>query len=146
MSLPRVFVDTGAWFAVQIEDDEHHAQAAETFRRLLEGPCNLVTTNHVVGETYTLLRTVRGYPQAVRFLDLLEAATRVQRVFVSEDLEKRAIALLHRYHDHDFSFVDAASFAVMRAQRIRHAFAFDSHFATAGFLRIPLDLPLKQLQ
>jgi hypothetical protein len=25
----------------------------------------------------------------------------------------------------------------MRQQRIQHAFAFDSHFRTAGFLRIP---------
>jgi hypothetical protein len=28
----------------------------------------------------------------------------------------------------------------MRQQRIRHAFAFDAHFATAGFLRIPMDV------
>jgi len=66
-------------------------------------------------------------------------------VFVEEDVERRAFALLERYRDHDFSFVDATSLAVMRAQRVRHAFAFGSHFATAGFLRVPLDLGLEQL-
>ena len=30
----------------------------------------------------------------------------------------------------------------MRQQRIRYAFAFDSHFATAGFIRIPIDFQL----
>ena len=44
--------------------------------------------------------------------------------------------------DHPFSFVDATSFALMHQQRIGHAFAFDVHFATAGFLRIPLDVQL----
>jgi predicted nucleic acid-binding protein len=33
----------------------------------------------------------------------------------------------------------------MRAERIRHAFAFDQHFAAAGFTRIPLDVPGRQL-
>ena len=47
--------------------------------------------------------------------------------------------------DQEFSFVDATSFAVMRGERIRHAFAFDQHFATAGFTRIPVDLPVRQL-
>jgi len=145
MRTPRIFVDTGAWFAAQIADDEHHGEAADTLRGLLELPTVLVTTNHVVGETYTLLRVTRGYDAANRFLGSLERTARVERVFVEEDLERRAFALLERYRDHDFSFVDATSFAVMRAQRIRHAFAFDSHFATAGFLRVPLDLGVQQL-
>ena len=46
------------------------------------------------------------------------------------------------YSDHPFSFVDGTSFALMRQQRIRFAFAFDTHFATAGFVRIPMDFTL----
>lgn len=30
----------------------------------------------------------------------------------------------------------------MRQQRIQHAFAFDVHFRTAGFSRIPMDVRL----
>jgi len=141
----RVFVDTGGWFAVQVQDDENHADAVEAFKPLLLGPCTLVTTNHVIGETYTLLRVVRGYRQAARFLDVIEHTGRLERVFVTAELEGRALALLHRYSDHDFSFVDATSFAVMKAQRLQHAFAFDAHFSTAGFVRIPRDLPVDQL-
>jgi predicted nucleic acid-binding protein len=47
------------------------------------------------------------------------------------------VALLHRYAEHPFSFVDGTSFAVMRHERIQHAFAFDTHFAIAGFVRVP---------
>jgi len=38
--------------------------------------------------------------------------------------------------------MDGTSFALMRQQRMQHAFAFDTHFVTAGFLRIPQDFNL----
>lgn len=34
----------------------------------------------------------------------------------------------------------------MRAERIRYAFAFDAHFATAGFLRVPSDVSVEQIK
>jgi predicted nucleic acid-binding protein len=145
MRARRVFVDSGAWYAIQVADDEWHAEAAETLHDLLAGPHSLVTTNHVVGETYTLLRITCGHAVAIRFLDRLEETRRLETIFVPEEWEKRAYTILRQYADQDFSFVDATSFAVMRAARIRHAFAFDQHFATAGFARIPHDLPVMQL-
>jgi predicted nucleic acid-binding protein len=145
MTPRRVFVDTGAWFAAQVAGDSHHEEAARALRGLLAAPTVLVTTNHVVGETYTLLRVTRGHEACRRFLESLEQTRRLERVFVNQDLERRAFAILDRYRDHAFSFVDATSFALMRAERIRHAFAFDSHFAAAGFLRVPADLEIGQL-
>jgi uncharacterized protein len=93
-----------------------------------------------------LLRVTRGYDACRRFLDSLDASARLERLFVGEDLERRAFGILDQYRDHDFSVVDATSFALMRAERIRHAFAFDSHFATAGFLRVPVDVGVEQLR
>jgi predicted nucleic acid-binding protein len=141
----RVFVDTGAWYALQVSDDEWHAGAVAALRELVASRHPLVTTNQVVGETYTLLRVTCGHAVAVTFLDRLEESRRVERVFVTTELESRAYRLLRQYADQDFSFVDATSFAVMRVERIRHAFAFDQHFAAAGFTRIPADLPVAQV-
>lgn len=53
--------------------------------------------------------------------------------------EREAWALLKRYSDQAFSFVDAVSFVVMKRKRLSRAFAFDAHFAAAGFERVPLD-------
>lgn len=142
MNLGRVFVDTGAWFAIQVIDDAHHAAASRALPLVLERCQSLVTSNLIVGETYTLLRLTKGYREARRFLDGLAHSGRLERPFVTEPLERHAYELLHRYADHPFSFVDATSFALMRQQRIQHAFAFDTHFRTAGFLRIPGDVRL----
>lgn len=142
MTLGRVFVDTGDWFALQVEDDEHHEAARTTFPLLLGACRSVVTSNLIIGETYTLLRMTKGYAEAKRFLGKLGQSPKLERLFVTEAVERQAYDLLHRYDEHPFSFVDATSFVLMRQQRIRHAFAFDHHFATAGFLRIPADLRL----
>ena len=142
MSPGGVFVDTGAWVALQVPGDAHHRTAAETLPELVQRCQALATSNHVVGETYTVLRRDRGYEAARRFLDGLLATAKLERHFISEALEQDAYQIVHRYTDHPFSFVDGTSFALMRQQRIRLAFAFDTHFATAGFVRIPLDFSL----
>lgn len=140
----RVFVDTGAWFAVQVTDDAYHKVARETFARILAVGQSLVASNLVIGETYTLLRVSKGYREAKRFLDMLAQSRRIERLFITEQVERQAYEILERFADHPFSFVDATSFALMRQQRIRHAFAFDIHFATAGLLRVPADVRLTE--
>ncbi|MBI3330246.1 MAG: DNA-binding protein, partial [Nitrospinae bacterium] len=52
-----LFVDTGAWYALQVTDDQFHQAAAAAFPKILAQYDTLITSNHVVGETYTLLRT-----------------------------------------------------------------------------------------
>lgn len=142
MRLERVFVDTGAWFALQVADDAEHEAARNNLPVLVDRCHSLVTSNAVVGETYTLLRVTRGYREAKRFLDKIAHSRKLERLFVTEALERQAYELLERFSEHAFSFVDATSFALMRQQKIRHAFAFDAHFSTAGFLRIPADTPV----
>ena len=99
----------------------------------------LVTTNLVVAETYTLLRRTHDHAAAFRFLDGLSASPRVEKVLVDAAIDRAAYDVLRRFDDQEFSFVDGVSFAVMRRRRVRLAFAFDVHFATAGFVRVPLD-------
>ncbi len=142
MTLGRVFVDTGGWVALQDASDRHHRSAAAAFPAILSACKSLVTSNQVIGETYTYLRTIRGYAEARRFLDGVAATAKLERLFVTEGIERGAYQILHRYAQHPFSFVDATSFALMRQERLRYAFAFDAHFATAGFVRIPVDLRL----
>ena len=137
-----MFVDTGAWFAVQAVDDEHHVEARKALGVILQASRGLVTSNLVIGETYTLLRLTRGYREAKQFLDTLAQSQKLERLFLTEPIERDAYEILGQYADHRFSYVDATSFAFMRRRRVTHTFAFDAHFKTAGFLRIPGDAPV----
>src|SRR4051812_36816032 len=141
MMLGRVFVDTGAWFALQVQDDEHY-EARRLFPVLLATCRSLVTSNLIIGETYTLLRVTKGHTAAQRFLEKIKQSPKLERLFVVESIKQLAYQLLQRYADQLFSFIGGTSFILMRQQRIRYAFAFDRHFVTVGFLRIPGELQL----
>jgi uncharacterized protein len=102
--------------------------------RALAANQRLVTSNHVIGETYTLLRMRLGHPAATEFLARTRASERTTRVFISQTWEDEAEGILGQFSDQDFSFVDATSFVAMRKLELRTAFAFDHHFLVAGFL------------
>ena len=57
-------------------------------------------------------------------------------VTLSQEHEARAWRLLEERSDKDYSFVDAASFVVMRALGVEKAFSFDLHFEQEGFQRV----------
>lgn len=126
-----IFVDTSFWIALRNRRDGHHEEAV----RLLgsEWADSLLTSNHVRGETWTFLRRRMGHERAVGFLDFLDRSPRVRIVAVSDELEAEAWRWLRRHDERAYSFVDATSFALMRAMKVRDALAFDGDFAAAGF-------------
>lgn len=100
------------------------------------GVGRVLTTNHVVGETWSLLRRRSGHLAAIGFLDRLAALPDVEVLHVDENLEHEAWRWLRARPEREYSFVDATSFAVMRRRRIREALAFDGDFNAAGFVEV----------
>jgi predicted nucleic acid-binding protein len=135
----QVLVDTGAFYALQVRGDRWHAHATRALKLAVARRTRLLTTNHVIGECYTLLMKTHGNAAAWRFFDTLGRSGRLEILHVDAKLEAQAWKLLRQYSDQSFSFVDATSFAVMRSRRLKFAFAFDVHFSTAGFTRVPLE-------
>ncbi len=126
-----IFVDTSFWVAVNLQRDPRHDDAVRLLRA--HASERLVTSNHVLGETWTFLRRRAGHAQATRFLDGALGSPRVSVVRVPRRLEEVALAWLRRHDERSYSFVDATSFAVMRSMKIREALAFDGDFSAAGF-------------
>jgi predicted nucleic acid-binding protein len=129
-----IFADTSFWAALTGKEDKWHGEAVKLLKELWTEP--LVTSNHVRGETWTLLRRRRGHRSAVAFLDRVDRTARLSVEFVSEDLEAQALRWLRRHDEREYSFVDATSFALMRSLRIRDALAFDGDFTAAGFVEL----------
>jgi predicted nucleic acid-binding protein len=127
------FADTSFWFALAERRDRHHDDA----RALVQaGVGRVCVSNHVVGETWTLLRRRAGHVAAVGFIDRLAQLPDVEVVHVDAATEADAWRWLRRHDEREYSFVDATSFAVMRRRRIREALAFDGDFNAAGFVEV----------
>jgi uncharacterized protein len=123
-----LFVDTSIWFAAADTSDRSNARAKD----ILQTGEALVTTDHVLIETWTLLHHRIQANAAERFWEGLRSGAAIIEPVGLADLEAAwQIGLLWR--DQDFSIVDRTSFAVMRRLGIDRAASLDDHFAIFRF-------------
>jgi len=123
-----LFVDTSVWYAAADSSDISNTRA----KAILASGEPLVTTDHVLAETWTLLRYRIHRHAAERFWEGLRSGTAAIEPVGTADLEA-AWQIGVSYRDHDFSLVDRTSFAVMRRLGIERAASFDDHFAVFRF-------------
>ena len=132
------FADTSWWVALVLPDDARH-QDAEAMLARVGAVQRVLTTNLVMGETWTFLRRKDTHRTAVGFVDrikALESAGKLTVHAVTGEQESKAWNWLRRHDERRYSFVDATGFEVMRARRLREALAFDNDFAAAGFIEL----------
>lgn len=128
-----IFVDTSAWFAHAIPDDEHHEEALGWVRqnRLL-----LVTTDYIIDETLTLLRARAQTLRATQLGELLFSGNLAQMHYLSQDDIQHAWQVFRQYTDKEWSFTDCTSRVVMEELGITDAFFFDQHFRQFGTVAV----------
>lgn len=127
-----VFVDTSFWAALGNATDDRHESAV----RLWAGKPSVVTTsNHVLGESWTLLNRRCGH-RVARTAAAIRHSAQVRVEHVTAELEEEAWQWLEKRDEREYSFVDATSFALMRKKKIAAAFAFDDDFTAAGFIEL----------
>jgi predicted nucleic acid-binding protein len=127
------FVDTSYWVALQAARDARHVEAATLWRGHSEP---LITSNQVLGETWTFLHRAGSHSLAIGFVDRVLALRALVIHHIDERLEAEAWNWLRRRDEREYSYVDATSFALMRRLRVREALAFDGDFAAAGFVEL----------
>ena len=130
----RLFVDTGAWYALIDRNDPDHKNAADFFWR---NKTPLITTNFIFDETVTLLRSRLGWAVAADFGKKLRDSGFVSLVVVKDIDEEKAWEIFLKFKDKDFSYTDCTSFALMQRLQIDTAFSFDSHFKIMKFQVLP---------
>lgn len=139
-----ILVDTSAFHALQNAGDvREHEIAKRIAEQLQANSAILVTTDYILDETYTLLRSVLGHKLAVAFGREIQRGG-IEIVQVDPSIQKAAWDIFERYADKDFSFTDCTSFVVMQRGRIEVAFTFDRHFQQYGLKTLPAKLPSKR--
>ncbi len=128
-----LFIDTGAFLAKEIAADQHHQRAADFWRGLQEQGQPLYSSQHVLDETATLLARRTSYAWAAEWGRDVLVATGIQWLTADEKGLLEAFAQMRKFADQAVSFTDCLSFVLMRKQKLRDVFGFDSHFTAAGF-------------
>jgi len=125
----KIFVDTSAWCAFIDKNDRDHPAAMNKVKVLDR---SLLTSNYVLDEILTLLKTRLGPSIAIPFGQKLWDQEVSALVRITEEDEARAWGIFRQYRDKGFSFTDCTSFALMERLDIDTVFAFDDHFVQYG--------------
>lgn len=103
-------------------------------KEILTGGDRLVTSDHVLVETWLLLAHRLGRDAAERHWAAVRAGAVALEPIVAADLEV-AFAIGEQFPDQDFSIVDRTSFALMQRLGVLRAATLDEHFAVFRFGR-----------
>ena len=136
-----VFIDTSGFFALLSTVDPAHTQAREQMARLAHARQKALTTDHVLDETFTLLK-VRGLAHRCPVFQQMINTSRSLRVSWTEPaMFIAATELFLARLDQGFSLTDCVSFTTMERAGLQEALTTDHHFQIAGF--VPLLLQRK---
>ncbi len=136
---PReIFADTSGLAPFLVPALAEHAQVVGIVRSHMKSGGSFVTTNYVLTELLALMgsRTRLSRPQILRAIESIHQSSRFEIVHITPELHQSAFALLQARPDKNWSWVDAASFAVMRGRGLTPALTTDHHFDQAGFERM----------
>jgi predicted nucleic acid-binding protein len=119
-----IFVDTSAFYAAADSGDRSHLRATE----VLSAADALITSDHVLIESWVLIRARGGRNAAERFWGAVRGGLATVESILPGDLDA-AWRTGEAFPDQDFSIVDRTSFALMERLGITAAASFDDHFS-----------------
>ncbi len=125
-----VFVDTSAFYALVDADDDKHARAVATWQALADENEPVLTHNLVLVESIALVQARMGIRA---LLDLVPFLNSADITWIGPTEHDAVLAALIASRRQPISFIDHASFHVMRRDGVRRAFAYDRHFTQEGF-------------
>ena len=117
------FVDTSVWFAAVARGDRNN----ELAKSILQSVPDHVTTDHVLIETWLLLKSHFGRVPAETFWERIRSSSVHIEPVTLVDLEA-AWNIGSSFPKQDFSLIDRTSFAVMERTGITKAATFDDDF------------------
>jgi len=133
MKSNRIFVDTSFFKGLVDQEDDFHSDSLNILTKLQSGSYELISSNYILDETYTLLRTHCELKDAVDFHDGLGSGLLNVSLFRIEIDDEILAWKLFNEPWSKLSFTDCTSFAVMKRLDLKEVATFDQHFTRAGF-------------
>jgi len=130
----KIFVDTGAWYALKNKNDPEHTTVFSFFEKLPVAGIFCYTSDYVIDESITLVKArLKNHLVATTLAEELFSEKAARLIYVAPRYLPRALEIYKKYNDQQFSFTDCTSFAIMESLNIDEALAFDRHFSFKAF-------------
>ncbi len=136
--MTELFADTSGWGNLVDASQPYHSLATAIYRAARQEGRKVITTNYVVAEPVALMISPLRIPRptVIAFVESLRASPYVEVVHADRLTDEQVWELFKSRPDKEWSWVDCASFVVMRQRGILEALTTDRHFEQAGFVRL----------
>ncbi len=129
------FIDSSAFYASLDGEDRFHKKARNAFEKLFKQEVTLVTSNYIIVETLSLLRSRLGIGEARDFVESVIPLVKI--IWVDEWMHNAGLHAMLTAAKRNLSLVDCISFEIMRKYGIEKVFTFDRRFRQQGFKCLP---------
>lgn len=136
-SARRAFIDTGAWYAYFVGDDEDHGSVTSV---LEDESLTLVTSSYVFDEVITLIAARLHHEAARQVGSSLRDPSIVEMEWVTVSDEKAAWQRFRQRSDKSYSFTDCTSFVIMHRLGLEHVLTTDADFDQEGYVNLLRDV------
>ncbi len=125
MENDSIFIDTNVWVALFNPGDALHKQARETAVSLNSGTFELVSSNYVLLECFTVIAKKCGIEAAHDFRQYLNRHKTMRIVWIDETMDDMIWRIFSAKENVGISFVDASNLALARSHRLSYLLTFD---------------------
>lgn len=132
-----LFVDTSAWWALHDRSQPRHREVVAALLEAQRARTTIVTSDYVVDETLTVVRAKAGHALAVAVGEAVWRRRGAEILGVDDAAREAAWAIFRKYGDHNLSFTDCTTAALMRQRGIDLVLTLDSDFVVLGFNVLP---------
>jgi predicted nucleic acid-binding protein len=139
----RVFIDTWGWVSLFNRQERQHEQVSRLYRTVSSAVGNIVTTDYVLDEVWTMLFKRVPFSVARTALQAVSGSVAAGYVLLErispERFETAQRLRLTLQDKPDISFTDLTTMTVMRETGIAEIITGDAHFTHVGmgFVLLP---------
>ena len=112
MNSTSILLDTNVLVSLYNTKDSLHPKAVALFQSLAKLKVQLVVSNYILLETYTILSQRSGKRQALEFGIFVRTKKPFLTRYISEDLDEKTWDVFKKVKNKDISFVDCSIIAL----------------------------------
>jgi uncharacterized protein len=141
--MPRardLFVDTSGWaYHLVVSKDLLHDKVETLMKEAIIQRRKFVTTNYIVHELVALLTSSHFHlprSKVIEAINKIKSDVSVEIVYIGQEIDNKAWALLEARPDKTWSLVDASSIIIMKDFGITQALSTDHCFPQEGLIKL----------
>ena len=126
----KVFIDTSAFIALLVENEQFHQKTVEKYNNYRQQRATFFTSYYILDELYTRLLYfhVSNIKKHIQTIQHAISQNEIKAIQVNDSLFEKSLTVFLKYSEHKISFTDATTFVLYKDFNLDEVFTLDSDF------------------